>query len=139
MYDLFTGIYTTFSSTPYSSFYNKLSGKLYLNEAPQGTAYPYAVYDLVINEADENWHTKYEEATIDFTVYSDSTLGAAEITQCYEALKEQFDNANLTISGYDSVHCQRENSWLDKIPTEQPNKSIWQAVIQYTVLFRKTT
>lgn len=138
MRDLFQGIMTTFNSTPHSSFYDKIGGRLYPEEAPQGTQYPYAVYGLVSNTADENWHTKYENTTIDFALYSDNA-GAAEIVQMHEALKEQFDNANPSVSGYDLIHFYRENSWLNKSPTEIPNKSIWQYTIQYNVLTRKTT
>ena len=139
MKDLLTGIYTEFTSAPASSFYTKIGGKLYLNEAPSTAVMPYAVYDIVANVADENWHTKYEETTVDFTLYSDSAAGALEISQMYEGLTEQFDNVGLTVANYNHIHMQRTNSWLDKIPADVPNKSIWQYVVEYNILTRKTT
>jgi hypothetical protein len=136
--DLFTGIYTKFSTTPASSFYNAVSGRMYLEEAPQNTAYPYAVYSLVNNSPDLYWNSRLEEGTIDFNLYSDSTAGATEITQLYEKLKEQFDDASLTVSGYSHLRFRRENAWLNKMPSEIPNKSIWAYTVQYNVLLHTT-
>jgi len=134
MRDLFTGIYTEFTSVPASSFYNALTGGLHLEEAPQGTAFPYAVFSLVISSLDQNWTNKLEEATIDFNLYSDSASGAVEITGLYEKLKEQFDDVNLTVAGYSQLKFRRENSWLNKMPSDIPNKSIWAYTVQYAVL-----
>jgi len=134
MRDLFTGIYTEYASVPASSFYNALTGGLHLEEAPQGTAFPYAVFSLVNNSLDQNWTNKLEEATIDFNLYSDSASGAVEITGLYEKLKEQFDDVNLTVAGYAHLKFRRENSWLNKMPSDIPNKSIWAYTVQYAVL-----
>jgi len=135
MRDLFTGIYTKFTSVPASSFYNALDGRLYLEEAPQGTAFPYAVFSLVNNSLDQNWTNKLEDATIDFNLYSASESGAVEITGLYEKLKEQFDDVNLTVGGgYSHLKFRRENAWLNKMPTDIPNKSVWAYTVQYQVL-----
>lgn len=134
MKDLFTGLYTEFSSVPYSSFYNGLTGGLHLEEAPQGTAFPYGVYGLVNNSPEYTWTNRIEEATIDFTLYSES---ATEITQLYEKLKEQFDDCSLTVAGYSHLKFQRENAWLNKLPSEIPNKSIWGYTVQYQVLIHQ--
>jgi hypothetical protein len=138
MKDLFTGLYTEFATTPASSFYTALSGRMYLEEAPQGTAFPYAVYSLVNNSPDHYWTSRFEEATIDFNLYSDSTSGATEITQLYEKLKEQFDDCSLTVSGYSHLRFRRENAWLNKLPSEIPDKSIWGYTVQYQVLLHTT-
>ena len=134
MKDLFTGIYAEFSSVPASSFYTALSGRLYLEEAPQGTPFPYGTYGLVNNSADYNFTNRFEEATIDFNLYSDSTSGAVEITGLYEKLKEQFDDVNLTVAGYSELKFRRENAWLNKQPSDIPNKSVWGYTVQYGVL-----
>jgi len=135
MQDLFTGIYTEFASG--SSFYDAISsggGGLWLEEAPQGTAFPYAVYSLVHTSLDQNWTNKLEEATIDFNLYSDSASGSVEINQLYEKLKEQFDDVNLAVAGYDHLKFRRENAWLNKAPSDIPNKSVWAYTVQYSVL-----
>ena len=134
MRDLFTGLYTEFASVPASSFYTAIGGRLYLEEAPQGTKFPYAVFSLVNNSLDQNWTNKLEEATIDFNLYSDSESGAVEITDLYEKLKDQFDDVNLTVAGYSHLKFRRENAWLNKMPSDIPNKSIWAYTVQYQVL-----
>ena len=139
MQNLFTGIYNRFQSTSASSFYNALSGKMYLGEAPTTASYPYAVYNLVIGTHDANWQTNYEEAVIDFAMYSDSTSGATEIVQLYSKLKEGYDEANFTVTGNSLVRFRRESAWLNKVPLEEPNKSVWQYVVQYRALMREST
>ena len=134
MKNLFTGLYTKFVSVPHSSFYNTLSGGLHLEEAPQGTVFPYATYGLVNNSPEYTWTSRMEEATIDFNIYSDSTGGALEIVGLYEKLKEQFDDCSLTVAGYEHLKFRRENAWLNKLPSEIPNKSIWGYTVQYQVL-----
>jgi len=131
---LFTGIYNEFSSVPASSFYSALSGRLYLEEAPQGTAFPYAIYSLVSSPVDYNFTNRFEELTMDFNLYSDSESGAIEITGLYEKLKEQFDDVNLTVTGYSALKFQRQNAWLNKMPSDIPNKSVWGYTVQYGVL-----
>ena len=133
MKNLFTGIYTEFESAPASSFYNALTGGLHLEEAPQGTAFPYATYSLVTNSPEYTWTNRIEEATIDFNLYSDSESGGLEIVGLYEKLKEQFDDVNLTVTGYSFLKFRRENAWLNKLPSEIPNKSIWGYTVQYGV------
>ena len=120
MKDLFTGLYTEFTSVPASSFYTALDGRLYLEEAPQGTEYPYAVFSLVNNSLEQNWTNKIEDATIDFNLYSASESGAVEITGLYEKLKDQFDDVNLTVAGYSHLKFRRENAWLNKMPSDIP-------------------
>lgn len=139
MKNFFTGIYTYFGTTNCQSFSSAIAGRLYLNEAPTTADFPYAIYSLVANEYDENWHTGYDEALVDFELYSDSTGGATEITDLYEHLKTGFDNANFSVTSNSLLRFKRENAWLNKLPDVVPNKSIWQYVVQYRCLLRNST
>ncbi len=139
MKDLFTAIYSRFSSTPYSSFYNGTSGQLYLEEAPSTAEMPYAVYGMVNSNHDWTFTSDFEDTVFDFNLYSDSTGGATEITQLYEKLKEQFDDCDLTITDHNHLKMRRENAWLSKDSEVIPNKSIWQYTVQYRHLSHKTT
>ena len=133
---LFTGIYNKFTSIPLSSFYNSISGKLYLVEAPQNTDYPLATYNLIHNEHDWSFTSNYEESTIEFILLSDSTSGATEITDMYNFLDDQFDNATISLSsvpGYTNAVLNRENSWLNKMPGKEPDKSVWQYNVTFTI------
>jgi hypothetical protein len=139
MKDFFTAVYTKLNTAPYSSFYNAISGRMYLHEAPQNTKWPYAVYSLVNDDHDWNFTVDYEYATVDFNLYSDSTAGATEITTMYEKLKELYDDSSFTVSGHTLLKMRRENAWLTKLPDIIPNKTIWRYTVQYECLLRKST
>ena len=137
MDDLFSAIYTEFSSVPLSSFYSGTSGQLYLEEAESTAEMPYAVYNMVNSNHDWTWSSDFEETVFDFNLFSDSTGGATEITALYEKMKDQFDNCSLTVTGYSHLKFIRENAWLSKDSNAIPNKSIWQYTVQYRSLIRK--
>lgn len=138
MRDLFTAIYTQFSTTPHSSFYNAIGGRMYLQEAPEKTAYPYAVYSLTVNSYDHSFTSHAEEALIDFELYSDSTGGATEIVGLYEKLKEVYDDPSFAMSnGWKLVRFKRENAELSRLIDAIPNKPVWQYAVTYTVMARK--
>jgi len=137
MDDLFSAIYTEFSSVPLSSFHSGTSGQLYLEEAESTAEMPYAVYNMVNSNHDWTWSSDFEETVFDFNLFSDSTGGATEITALYEKMKDQFDECNLTVTGYESLKFRRENAWLSKDSNAIPNKSIWQYTVQYRNLIRK--
>ena len=138
MKDLFTGIYTHFATTPHTSFYNAIGGRLHLEEAPAGTAYPYATYNLVVNSYDSSWTSSFEEASIEFELFSDSTGGATQITAMYEKLKSAFDNPNFLIgSSYKLVRFRRTSAELMRLTDAVPNKVVWHYGVNYTVLTRK--
>lgn len=136
MRELFTGIYTRFASTPHSSFYDDISGRLYLEKAPTGTSYPYATYGLVSASHDWTFTEDFEEALIDFQLFSDAA-GASEITDMHAHLMAQFDDCNLTVSGYDHVWMQRDMSYLNLTQDQVPEKDIWQYTVEYRVLIQK--
>ena len=137
MDDLFTGIYTRFSTTPYSSFYNGVNGELHLEEASSSAEMPYAVYNMVNSAHDWTFNTDFEETVFDFNLFSDSTGGPTEITQLYEKLKDQFDDCVLTVSGYTHLKMRRENAYLSVDSEAIPNKRVWQYTVQYRNLIEK--
>lgn len=136
MKDLFTAIYTKFATTPYSSFYNAVTG-LFIETAPQNIDYPYATYHLVSNSHDYSWTSTFEEAAIDFNLISDSTAGVLEITQLYEKLKEVYDDCALSVTGYNHLRMRRENAWLNSFPTTKPDRTLYQYTVQYNILNHK--
>jgi hypothetical protein len=138
MKTLLESIYTRFSTTPYSSFYNGTSGQLYLEEAPSTAEMPYAVYNMVNSNHDWTFNSDFEETVFDFNLFSDSTGGATQITQLYEKLKEQYDDCVLTVSGYSHLKMRRENAWLSVDSEAIPNKRVWQYTVQYRNLIHTT-
>jgi len=90
MNSLFTAIWDRFSSTTASGFYNDLSGRMYLNHAPQETTFPFCVY-FVVSDFDElDFAEEREDFAMQFNVFSENN-SATEAGNLLESLKAMFD------------------------------------------------
>jgi len=70
MNSLFTAIYNHFSATTGSGFYNDVSGRMYLNYAPQGATFPYCVYFSVSDDNDLDFSDEHEDFLTQFNIFS---------------------------------------------------------------------
>jgi len=131
---LFTGIYNLFNATPHNSFYNALSGGLYLYEAPQNTDYPYAVFFLVSGEHDRYFSgPDFEEPVIQFSLFSDSE-SASEVTDLFTYLTALYDDCSLTVTGYTSIIFERTIYRLFREPLagdQDAKGGIWHYAVEY--------
>ena len=96
------------SRTAGSTLNTLVGGRLYAEEAPARTAYPYVVFHA-IGRPEYTFTEIYEVYTVQFTMYSSSS-GLTEITGVYDAVKALFDDAPLTVTGYRTVWCRREDT-----------------------------
>ena len=127
---LLTGIYELFTETPHNTFFTGVGGRLYLNEAPQGVLFPYAVYFLVINVNDFVFNqTMFDDIIIQFNLFSDSE-SVEQITLLYSYLIALYDWCHLSVVGYDLLKMEREFSYLTKYPTS----NVWHYIIDYGIL-----
>ena len=115
---------------------------MYLYELPQGTVYPNATYQLVNNTNDWTFTEDFDNALIQFNLYSKSN-SAVEITDAENKLRLLYDNCHLASSDLGStwgqVYMQRDGSWLDKIPSPDSTGggNIWRYVVEYRVMLTK--
>lgn len=126
MKDLFEAIYSKFDNHP------ELKGlvtDMYLTEAPQGTAFPYIVYSLVSNVPHWTFTEDFENALIQFNIFSEKT-SATETLDIQKLLFACYDwqvlNFGVTPAYY-SIYLKRELNRLVRVD------NIWQAVIQYRI------
>ena len=140
---LFNGIYGRFKSTsPVPSFYTDIGGRMYLSECPQNTPYPNATFDLVSGSHDWDFQNDFDQATIQFNIYSESN-SAVEITDAENKLSALYDDCLLATSdlgaSWKRVSCHKDNFWLDKIP--HPDSSgggnLWRCVVEYNVMLTR--
>ena len=136
MIDLFTGIYTHFSSVSASSFRSDVGGQFFLEEAPSSAVMPYGVYGLVTGTREWTFTSNYEKPLMDFNVFSDSAGGAVEITTIYKHMKAAFDDANFTIANNTHLRMRRTAVRLARDSEIVPNKSIWHLNVEYEMLMR---
>lgn len=104
---------------------------LYNTTAPQDTDSPYLVMTLLIDDHEYTFNTDLDDTRIEFGIYS-SDSSPEEAGDIFELLKTCFDDAVLTITGYDSVIMVRENSNLIRTPDD-----MWHYVVEYRVLIQK--
>jgi hypothetical protein len=67
---LFTGIYSLFKTPTTHALYVALGGRLYLDKAPQGSTFPYCVFNMVSDVPNPTFGEIEEENWIQFAIYS---------------------------------------------------------------------
>ena len=87
-----------FSKISGSSFSSDVGGRVYLDEAPANTEFPYCVVFIVSSVPDKTFTENFSDILIQFSIFSDSS-SAAEITNIYNDLKALFDECSFSISG----------------------------------------
>ena len=109
-----------------ATFKAALTGGLYDTEAPQGTAFPYGVFQL-ISETDEHTFTDIKENCIlQFKIYSNVSTSSVELDLLLKKLLAAFNYCTLTVTDYTFLKMQKENIIKNKID------GIW----EYLILFR---
>ena len=109
---------------------------MYLEYAPEGTQFPYAVYSLDSNTHDWQFNTDYEESLITFHLFANEET---EVLDLEKKLRDAYDESSFTVSNYSLLKFRFDNEWLNVHPEMIPNEDIWQYTIQYRTLTRKST
>ena len=136
MKDLFTGAYSHFQTTSATSFYNGIGGRMFLEYAPEGTQFPYAVYSLDSNMHDWQFNTDYEDALITFHLFANDET---EVLDLEKKLRDAYDEADFAVTDHTLLKFRFDNEWLNVHPEMIPNQDIWQYTVQYRSLTRKST
>jgi len=127
MKEVFQAIYNKFNTD--NDFYDGVSGQLYPHEVDQENAsYPCAAYFLILNSADWTFAEDVEYITVQFSIYSDAN-SSGEVLDLYDDLKDLFDDAALTVTGYPSVKCHRDQMRL----VRDVEESTWHLTVDYEI------
>jgi len=103
-----------------------LTGGLYDTEAPQSTAFPYGVFQL-ISQTDEHTFTDVKEnCMIQFKIYSNISSSSVQLDLILKQVLAAFNYCTLTIDDYTFLTMKKENIIKNKID------GIW----EYLILFR---
>ena len=111
-----------------------VTGGLWLSLAPQGTAYPYCVYDVISNVpiskhgSSSTAGTEVYDLEFQLSLYDDkmSTLAAAS-----KAVRTAFDFASITLGASEGDVLQVR--FANEIPTKLED-DIWQWVLVYNIM-----
>jgi len=134
MNSLFEGIWNHFSATTGSGLYNDVSGRMYLNKAPQETVFPFCVYFPVSDIDDLDFSDERENLLVQFDIYSLNN-SATEAGNLLESTKTMFDNCSLTVTGWHHLKFQRNLVMPNNDFSEDP--PIHGYSVEYDVLLEK--
>lgn len=127
MKTLLQALYTLFNAD--TNFKTAVGSQFYPGSADQESAsYPYAVYYLITDTSDWTFAEDIEVFTVQISVF-DNSNSPGTILDIYEYLKALFDDATLTISGYDLIRMHRENMQLIR----DDQFGTWHLVVDYEI------
>lgn len=131
MNNLLTAIMTKTSGSALSS---GVSGRIFLDRAPDNTDFPYVVFFVVSSVPDWTFTNNYEDTLIQFSLFSASE-SAVEITTMLNDLKALFDDCSLAITGDTLVWFRRQNitTTVEDITTTAGTQSVKHYAVDYEV------
>ena len=135
MNSLFTAIWDRFSTTTASGFYNDVSGRMYLNHAPQAATFPYCVYFSVTDIDELDFGEEREEFLLQFDIFRENN-SATEAGNLLESLKTMFDDCSLTVTDWRHLQFQRGLIMTKNDFAQVP--PIHGYSVEYDVLLEKT-
>ena len=108
-----------------------MTGGLFLELAPQGTARPYGVYQIIIARPDYFFTKVQEIVTVQFDIFASSSSVRTDI---YNKLTAVYDDARPTATGYTSIIMERKNQMLLR---EGDQNQIFRAMVEYEAIIEK--
>jgi hypothetical protein len=118
-----------------SAFSDDVGGRIFLDIAPEGTEFPYAVFSVISSSPQDTFNDMIEETSIQFSLYSTSK-GLAEITQIYADLKTLLDWQLLTVTDRTCIWMTRDNlvTMFEDITTAEGTVGLRHWAVDYSIL-----
>jgi hypothetical protein len=118
-----------------SALSTDVGGRIYLDVAPEGTAFPYVIFFIVSSVPQDNFVEYLDDTMIQFSLFSDKA-GASEIATMYGHLKTLFDDAVLTITGNTHLWTVRQNltTMTEEITTSSGTMGVKHWAVDYSIL-----
>ena len=132
MNNLLAAIMTKISGSALST---DVGGRIFFDEAPEGTEYPYIVFRIIAGTPQDTFKDAIEETVIQFSLFSISA-GASEITTMYADLKTLFDWQALTITSDTCVWVMRLGlvTMFDDVTTPAGTVGLRHWAVDYSIL-----
>jgi len=138
MNNLIASIMTCITTGP-SSFYNDVSGRVYLDQAPEDRQFPDCIFLIVVDVPDNVFQKLGEEVSIQFSLFSASS-SVTEISTMYADLKSLFDDVKLTVTSSTMVIMKRERlvTFMEDIVTTTGTQRVKVWNVDYTTTLQAT-
>lgn len=133
--ELITGIVERFTTVS-NDLNTNIGGRLFLDDAPEGTEYPYVVFFVVVATPDDVFSKAGKSTFIQFSLFSNSP-GGAEISTMYADLMALFNDCTLVITSNALVWFRWSNLTTMVEDHTTPNGTV--KVKHYAVEYEVTT
>jgi len=136
MNNLLAAIMTKCSGSALST---DVGGRIYLDEAPARSTYPYVVFRIIAGAPQDTFKDLIEDTLIQFSLFSISE-GAAEIADMYADLKTLFDWQVFTITGDTCIQVIRQGlaTMFDNVTTPDGTVGVKHWAIDYSIMVQTT-
>jgi hypothetical protein len=136
MNNLLTAIMTKCAGSALST---DVGGRIFLDEAPEGSEFPYVVFRIIVSGQQDTFSDQIEDTLIRFSLFSISE-SAAEITAIYADLMALFDWQAVTITGGTCIWVVRQGlaTMLDDVTTPAGTSGLRHWAVDYSILVEKT-
>lgn len=131
MKNLTTAIFGKFSG---SLLETDIGGRLFKGRAPDGAAYPYAVFLLVSDVPEKTFSEDFENVLVQFSLFS-SASSSGEVEDMFTHLKTLYDEQPMTITGSTLVWMKRVNATLtvEDHTTPDGTVEVWAYHVDYEI------
>lgn len=122
-----------------SALSTDVGGRIFLDEAPEGTDFPYVVFRIIAGAQQDTFKSKIEDTLIEFSLFSISK-SAAEITAMYADIMALFDWQTVTVTGGTCIWVVRQglSTMFDDITTPAGTVGARHWAVGYSVMVQKT-
>lgn len=124
--------FSTKVDNAYVALYTDVSGRMYNTWAPQGTVFPYIIFQDITGTPDVNFTHKHEEYLYQFSLFS-AESSVSEIGKMYEDLDSLFDGCTLSISGWTFTFMHKELAR----GAERGEDKIWFGTVDFRIHIEK--
>jgi len=128
-----------FGKTAGSTLSTSVGGRIFLDEAPADSEFPYAVFQVVNTSPERTFTEDFEETSIQFSIYSDS-LSATEISTIQGYLDSLFDEGStFAVTGSTLIWMRRNNTvtMTDNITTDSGTFTLRHWATDFDILVSK--
>lgn len=102
--------FTAFASALYGYIDNASTANIYYGLAPQGTQPPYIIIQRVTSDDEYTFTSQGVDTQYSVKAVSNRNY-PMQATTLYESIHSILQNANLTISGYSLLRCERSSEF----------------------------
>jgi len=115
-----------------SAFMTSIGNRLFENEAPDGAAFPYCVYQIVSDVKEWEFTERFRDILVQFSIFSTAS-GSTEIKDIYTNLIALYDECSFSITSNTLVWMWRNNltTMRDEVTTPIGTLGVWHYSVDF--------